>query len=304
MSCVIFDIDGTVADLSHRLHHIKDGKKDWGSFFEEVEDDSPIPEVIEVLEALYEKGHTVFLVSGRSSQCRAQTEEWLRRWDIPYHYLLMREEGDYRPDTQVKEEILADIGKAGYDPWLAVDDRQRLAQMWRDNGIRTLQCDDWEEREASVAVSPCTLTVMVGPSGAGKTTWIEKSGITAYRVSSDDLRWCATGGDFQDQTRNSEVFRAAHGMARSALLNGIDVVFDATNIKNKDRKSVVALAPEGCNVRYIVIDRPYEEKIKTAGWRPEWLIKKHHNTFKNNLKDILNGDDFNHVQVEDCRDVS
>lgn len=34
---VIVDIDGTVADLSHRIHFIEGEKKDWDSFYNNVE---------------------------------------------------------------------------------------------------------------------------------------------------------------------------------------------------------------------------------------------------------------------------
>ena len=33
MKAFIFDIDGTLADASHRLHHIQNGNKDWDAFF-------------------------------------------------------------------------------------------------------------------------------------------------------------------------------------------------------------------------------------------------------------------------------
>ena len=33
---IIVDIDGTIADVRHRLHHVKDGKKDWNAFHAEL----------------------------------------------------------------------------------------------------------------------------------------------------------------------------------------------------------------------------------------------------------------------------
>ena len=41
---IVCDIDGTIANLSHRLHFIQPeegGKKDWDSFFAGVSDDEP-----------------------------------------------------------------------------------------------------------------------------------------------------------------------------------------------------------------------------------------------------------------------
>ncbi len=36
---VIFDIDGTLADCSHRLHHIQKDPADWDGFYEACEDE-------------------------------------------------------------------------------------------------------------------------------------------------------------------------------------------------------------------------------------------------------------------------
>ena len=38
---IIVDIDGTIADCSHRLHYIKGEKKDWNSFFKAAGKDKP-----------------------------------------------------------------------------------------------------------------------------------------------------------------------------------------------------------------------------------------------------------------------
>lgn len=48
----IFDIDGTLADLSHRLHFIQKKPADWDGFFAACSDDAPIPEVIELIQRL------------------------------------------------------------------------------------------------------------------------------------------------------------------------------------------------------------------------------------------------------------
>ena len=42
---VIVDIDGTVADLRHRLHFIQGEKKDWDAFYSHAGEDSPIQDL-------------------------------------------------------------------------------------------------------------------------------------------------------------------------------------------------------------------------------------------------------------------
>lgn len=46
--CYLFDIDGTIADISHRIHHIKGETKDWRSFFAACDGDLPILHIIEL----------------------------------------------------------------------------------------------------------------------------------------------------------------------------------------------------------------------------------------------------------------
>ena len=135
--CYIFDIDGTLADCSHRLHHIQKQPKDWTAFFAEVLDDEPIPHVVALAKSLAER-HEIVFVSGRSDQCRGQTELWLCRHAF-FAPLFMRRAGDHRDDDVVKIEILAEVRAAGYEPIMAFDDRDRVVAAWRAAGIPCAQ---------------------------------------------------------------------------------------------------------------------------------------------------------------------
>lgn len=44
--CYLFDIDGTLSDLTHRLHHIQKEPKDWNAFFDGCGDDAPIKHIV------------------------------------------------------------------------------------------------------------------------------------------------------------------------------------------------------------------------------------------------------------------
>ena len=75
----IFDLDGTLADITHRLHYIQQDKKDWRGFFAACVDDAPILPTIRTLQALHKSGADVWIWSGRSDECKAQTVKWLQR---------------------------------------------------------------------------------------------------------------------------------------------------------------------------------------------------------------------------------
>jgi len=144
--CYLFDIDGTIADLHHRLHFIRtEGqKKDWRSFFAATKDDKPIPHIIELAHKLWATTQIVF-VSGRSDECREDTEAWLEQQGFGYvgersvRHLYMRKAGDYRADDIVKGELLDRILADGYEPIMAFDDRKRVVDMWRARGIPCAQ---------------------------------------------------------------------------------------------------------------------------------------------------------------------
>lgn len=137
--CYIFDIDGTLSDCSHRLHHIQKQPKDWTSFFAACGEDSPIEHIISLAHALYKVGCTIIFVSGRSDECREATETWLDTNCLSTRYLYMRKAGDYRADDIVKIELLAQIRTDGFEPIMAFDDRNRVVKAWRAAGVPCAQ---------------------------------------------------------------------------------------------------------------------------------------------------------------------
>lgn len=298
--CVIFDLDGTLADLRHRLHHVKGKNRNYDKFFAECGKDLPIWQTIKLARILKQNGQFVVIASARSDSCREETEMWLRRQGVPYDMLIMRKQGDYREDSIVKQEILGTLDyKYGYTPWIVVDDRKRVVDMWRKNGIMTLQVSDWEEREVPNRIRVPVLHVLIGPTGAGKTTLAEEHWNRDMIVSSDRIREELLG-DPSDQSKNNEVFEVFHSLIKRRLDLGLDTVADATSIRRKDRMKVAKLNGEN-TVNYWVINRPMEEKKETRGWRWDELMERHENTFKSNLKYILNGDGLPNVKIVDMR---
>lgn len=135
---VIFDLDGTIADIEHRQHLVRGKRKRWRDFFAACIDDKPHEAVIVILRSLYPQFH-IYIVSGRSDEVRKETEAWLELNDVPYHQLIMRREGDYTPDNVLKIGWVNE-GRIPKDRILCVfDDRDKVVKMWRDNGITCFQ---------------------------------------------------------------------------------------------------------------------------------------------------------------------
>ena len=135
---VIFDIDGTLADVSERIHHVRKKPKNWPAFFEGMAQDKAIHSMVRLCNLLYASGIRIILCSGRNEEHRAQTIEWLAGQGVKYHDLLLRRSNDRRSDTEVKRELLATLNKSKI--LFVVEDRSRVVEMWRSEGLVCLQC--------------------------------------------------------------------------------------------------------------------------------------------------------------------
>lgn len=309
MKAVIFDIDGTLANCDHRLHHLDAEVKDWESFFAAQCDDAPIEAIVWLnmmmdycaTDMHWEDGPNAFqilIVTARPEQYRDVTQVWLSQHSIACKTLYMRKDGDYRPDNVVKAEILEQILADGYDPQLVIDDRPQVVEMWRSFGITTLQCAP-DEPVRNNYEGQTLLHMLIGPAGAGKTSYCEKNYLPHEVISTDAVREQYGWGHHPDDL--ARTWKYVHGVIKVRLENGMKTVLDATNLKLKDRKKVLSLVPRGQLVQYIVLDRDYDEKIKDRGWRPVELIDKHHKLMKSIVKDVLNADGQGNILVKDAR---
>ena len=136
--CVIVDIDGTLADGSHRQHLVQGKRKDYDAFYDLCHLDAPHTH-IGVTVNLLQPTYAAVLVTGRIERVREKTVDWLARHFISYTALFMRPDGDTRQDDVLKEEILDRDILPRWTPAFALDDRNRVVAMWRRRGIPCLQ---------------------------------------------------------------------------------------------------------------------------------------------------------------------
>lgn len=132
--CIVCDIDGTIANLWERSPYD----------ITKVLEDKPHWDMINLLTQLSPNYKLIF-VSGRSDECRNETEKWLATnfWmRIEDIILFMRKEWDNRKDSIVKYEILQEITKEYYVQYI-FDDRDQVVQMAREAWFRVLQVANW-----------------------------------------------------------------------------------------------------------------------------------------------------------------
>lgn len=135
----IVDLDGTLADGTHREHLVRNAddlpnfKKDWVKYYSLLRYDKPYDVVVQWVQELA-KDHTICIVSGRPDTYQLGTIWWLENYQIPFDYIFMRRGNDKREDSIVKKEILDLLPKEKID--FAIDDRPRVIRMWRENGVK------------------------------------------------------------------------------------------------------------------------------------------------------------------------
>jgi len=178
MKVWIFDIDGTLADLTHRVPWITVGadcpdclawkkqipnggrsgcekcvgmkiaKKNHDEFYARVPEDTPIDIVCRWIQAVYneidetgKRKNMVLIVSGRSPEKSGEeTVTWLEQNNIKYDHIIMRRSNMHGPDDEEKQLILDLLLKVMPKEQIAyvVDDRPSVIDMWRRNGLHVI----------------------------------------------------------------------------------------------------------------------------------------------------------------------
>lgn len=144
---VIFDLDGTLALIEERraLSTKNNQKLDWDVFFDpkNIELDVPNNPVIKALDSFKKNGYLIYIMSGRLDTTKVATIKWLKKHKIVYDRLWMRGnsfEEKYISDVELKQKWLRSVGVENV--LCVFDDRAKLVEMWRKNGLTCFQVDE------------------------------------------------------------------------------------------------------------------------------------------------------------------
>jgi acid phosphatase class B len=136
---IVFDIDGTLANIEHRRAFVATKPKNWKAFNAGIVNDTPHQDVVDLSAMLVAAGNTLILCSGRGEEQREATEKQMNDWFVLYSKLYMRPAKDHRPDDIIKVELLQQIRSEFGEPFLWFDDRKRVVDAIRAEGVRVLQ---------------------------------------------------------------------------------------------------------------------------------------------------------------------
>ncbi len=137
---IIVDLDGTLCDVEHRVHHVRSKPKNWHAFNSAMDEDKSYFWCLELIAAMKARGYKILFVTGRDENFRSNTEAWLKKHLVSYDTLYMRRAQDFREDSDVKEEIYHQEIEKTTQVLFVVDDRKSVVERWRKMGLTCLQC--------------------------------------------------------------------------------------------------------------------------------------------------------------------
>jgi phosphoglycolate phosphatase-like HAD superfamily hydrolase len=146
VTIAVFDVDGVVADLRHRLHYVEGGWKNWDGFFSEVADDAPLQPGLDLVAELGEQ-HEIVWLTGRPSWLWRDTVDWMALHGLPHDEVHMRPGGDFRPARRFKLEVLTRL--APRDIAAFVDDDIEVIDAALAAGLPAIFAD-WLPRDRAL----------------------------------------------------------------------------------------------------------------------------------------------------------
>jgi phosphoglycolate phosphatase-like HAD superfamily hydrolase len=141
----VFDIDGVVADVRHRLHHLHPPRS-WPDFFAAAAEDPLLPEGARLVNDLAGV-HEIVWLTGRPAWLRDTTADWLARHRLPGTELHLRPGRDHRPARLYKVEVLRSL--AARQVAAFVDDDPEVISAATTAGFAAVLAD-WQPRDSTL----------------------------------------------------------------------------------------------------------------------------------------------------------
>lgn len=132
--CIVVDIDGTLAHMEER-----------GAFDESWVGNDKVDDHVRFAVQSIKRANPsleIIICSGRTDGCQELTEQWLKKYNIPYDKLFMRQTGDNRKDSIIKREIYLGAIIPHYNIWCIFDDRDQVCDELRSMGLKVFQVEE------------------------------------------------------------------------------------------------------------------------------------------------------------------
>ena len=140
---IIFDIDGTLFDISHRIHFVLSEPKNWKGFYDGMKSDKQIKEMcLLLISCAKDTSNRILFCTGRDENYRDVTLEQIKgifeniSQPINQIALYMRGKKDFRKDYEVKHDLYRKMLEDGYSPQIVFEDKATVVEMWNSIGLR------------------------------------------------------------------------------------------------------------------------------------------------------------------------
>jgi hypothetical protein len=149
-SLAVFDIDGVVADVRHRLRYLERRPKDWARFFAAADRDPVLQEGVDLAQQ-YAANHVLVWLTGRPEHLRDLTAAWLGAAGLGAELLFMRPANDRRPARDFKSRQIARLAKESPIE-VVVDDDPEVVQRLRALGY-PVRLADWVPHSSTLGAA-------------------------------------------------------------------------------------------------------------------------------------------------------
>lgn len=128
------DVDGVLADATHRQHLLRSRWRDWDGFFEAAGADGLLAQQAILLDTVA-ADHVIAMVTARPAWIADITIAWFIEHDVRWDLLVMRSNSDFGPSAKMKAAAVENLRTRGLDPVLAVDDDARNVAAYAELGV-------------------------------------------------------------------------------------------------------------------------------------------------------------------------
>lgn len=151
LDAVIIDLDGTLCDVTSIRYLVDEtdpdfpGKKNFDAFHRRSIDCPTNPEVEAAFRKAQARGQQVIICTARAERYRAMSRWFMHLNGLTPALMLMRGEHDFRPDAEVKADML-EIIQRSYNIVEVWDDNPKVIEMWQSHGLKVNIVPGWPER--------------------------------------------------------------------------------------------------------------------------------------------------------------
>ena len=135
---VCCDIDHTLSHAAWRDDLIEAALEsgNWDAYHALGPEDKPATPIINLVIALHNAGHEIYIVTARPKKWLTQTFSWLHKNGVlvDIAHILMRPDDVFRPSAELKQQLVKDLKVD-----LLIEDREDVVESFTKTGVTTLQ---------------------------------------------------------------------------------------------------------------------------------------------------------------------